>query len=104
MNNPGASTPVTVAVIGGGRRGETYSRYSLQHPEHLKIVAVAEPNDLRREQFADKFSIPPEKRFASYQELSEQDKLADAVLNCTRDRLQASSIYRNAHIWDTSPP
>ena len=47
------SKPVTLAVIGAGARGCTYSRFAESFPDRLKIVAVADPDDFRRNHFAD---------------------------------------------------
>ena len=35
--------PVTLAIIGAGKRGEAYADYALKHPGLAKVVAVAEP-------------------------------------------------------------
>ena len=43
---------VTAVVIGAGNRGkDVYGQYALDYPRELKIVGVAEPNDIRRIQF-----------------------------------------------------
>ena len=35
--------PVTAILIGAGARGQIYARYAQEHPEELRIIAVAEP-------------------------------------------------------------
>ena len=76
---------ITAVVLGAGSRGEIYGSYALACPEELKIVAVAEPKADRREKFAKEHGIPEENRFASWKDLLEKPKLADAAFVCTLD-------------------
>lgn len=77
--------PVTVALVGAGHRGVGYATYALQHPDRMKMVAVADPNVSRRNEFGDAHKIPNEARFASHEALLKQ-KIADAVINGTMDQ------------------
>ncbi len=77
--------PITAVVLGAGSRGTNYSDYSLKWPQELKIVAVAEPREDRRNQFGEKYGVPEHMRFASWKELLDQPKLADAAFVCTLD-------------------
>ena len=77
--------PVTAVVLGAGSRGENYASYDRVAPQDLKIVAVAEPREDRRRQFAESHGIAPENCFASWQELLEKPKMADAAFVCTMD-------------------
>ena len=76
---------ITAAVLGAGSRGTNYSNYSLIAPQELKIVAVAEPRKDRRDAFAERFSVPAENCFESWEALLSQPKLADVVFVCTLD-------------------
>lgn len=76
---------ITAVVLGAGSRGEIYGSYALTYPEELKIVAVAEPKADRREKFARDHGIPEENCFASWEDLLEKPKLADAAFVCTLD-------------------
>jgi len=78
--------PIRVAVIGAGNRATVYSKYSLNRPGDMKIVAVVEPNDFRRRKFADTFTIPPENTFTSVEDFLRCEKFADAVINGTMDK------------------
>lgn len=78
--------PITAVVLGGGSRGVNYSNYSLLKPEELKIVAVAEPREDRRNQFAETFGVPREQVYSSWQELLEKPKIADVAFVCTLDQ------------------
>ncbi len=84
--------PVEAVVIGAGNRGyEAYGRYALRHPEQIRFTAVAEPHEGRRERFAAAHGILPERQFASWEELYARGQLAEALLNCTLDRMHLES-------------
>ena len=76
-----------MAVIGAGARGNGYSKFATHFPDRLKIVAVADPDDYRRTHFAEKYNIPPEKCFRTWQEFCAQPKMCDAVAICTQDSM-----------------
>jgi predicted dehydrogenase len=86
------SKPITAVLIGAGSRGEgVYGRYALVHRDEIKFVAVAEPNPVRRERFANAHNIPSNYRFESWRDALEQGKIADAVVNSTPDQMHAES-------------
>ena len=60
------SKPVTVAVIGAGSRGSTYSRYAEKFPNSMKVVAVADLNAHRRGRLASKHNIAKKNIFTNY--------------------------------------
>ncbi len=84
--------PVTIAIIGAGKRGEAYAAYAKRHPEELRVVAVAEPRALLRKRMADEHCIPPDACFESYEDLACHGKLADMVAICTQDRLHLAPV------------
>lgn len=77
--------PITAIVLGAGSRGVTYASYAMEHPDELRIVAVAEPRQDRLTLLADDLQIPPENRFSDWRELLNQPKLADCAFVCTMD-------------------
>ncbi len=81
-----STQPVTAAIVGAGHRGLGYGRYSLSHPEALKIVAVADPNDIRRAAAAKEFDIPAEMQFNTAEEMADGPQIAEAVINGTMDQ------------------
>ncbi|MDD2970615.1 MAG: Gfo/Idh/MocA family oxidoreductase [Lachnospiraceae bacterium] len=84
---------VTAMVIGAGLRGgHVYSAYALEHPDEFKVIAVAEPDNTRRMEFAALHHIPAEKCFYSYKECLAQEKMADCVLVCTQDRMHYEPV------------
>lgn len=80
--------PITAVLFGAGLRGAVaYAPYALAHPDDLKFVAVAEPDPVRRAQFAEVHHIPEARQFTTWEEVAAQPKLADVVFNCTQDQM-----------------
>ncbi|MGG1878943.1 Gfo/Idh/MocA family oxidoreductase [Paenibacillus cisolokensis] len=72
-----------LALIGAGQRGMIYSRHAYQSAD---IVAVVEPDDIRRKAAADEFHIPPERQFVSVEAFYALGKICDAVIISSMDR------------------
>ena len=84
--------PIRMLLFGAGNRGmSVYGRFALDHPDQVRFVAVAEPNPVRREQFANAHNIPPERQFTSWQKAMQHGRIADAVLNATQDEMHHAS-------------
>jgi predicted dehydrogenase len=78
---------IQAALIGAGKRGMfAYGPYALNRPDEIQFIAVAEPNEERRNRFAKLHSIPADRQFASWEELLAKPKLCEALLICTMDR------------------
>lgn len=78
--------PIKAVIIGAGSRGvNAYAPNA--NPGTLEIVGVADPDDFRRNLCAEKFNIPKEGIFKTYQELLSKEKMADLAIICTNDRL-----------------
>lgn len=84
--------PVTLAIVGAGKRGEAYSDYAKLHPDQLRVVAVAEPRRLLRDRLAIAHRIAPERCFDGYDALAKAGKIADAVAICTQDRMHCAPV------------
>lgn len=80
-----AKKPVTAIILGAGHRSMTYGEYSLEHPDELKIVGVAELDEYRRNTVKNKFGIPDDKCFVSAEALAAVPRFADVVINGTMD-------------------
>ena len=79
---------VTAVLVGEGHRGvDAYAPYALEHPQELRFVAVAEPDGGRRESFRQRYGIEEGMCFLSWEELLREERLADAALICTQDRM-----------------
>ena len=81
---------VTAVLVGAGARGQVYAEYARQHPEELRIVAVAEPRQDRRELACRAHGVGPERSFSSWEPLLEKPRMADAALICTLDGLHTA--------------
>jgi predicted dehydrogenase len=84
--------PIEAVLIGAGNRGyEAYGPYALAHPEQIQFTAVVDPHQARRQRFAEAHGIPPERQFASWQDLYARGRIAEALVNCTLDRMHLPS-------------
>lgn len=89
--NMSAPKAVTAAIIGAGHRSICYADYSLRHPDKLRIVAIAEPDPVRRRQASRAYNIPEANQFKSYVDIARRPGLCDAAINGTMDRLHYAS-------------
>ncbi|MDI4649686.1 Gfo/Idh/MocA family protein [Cohnella hashimotonis] len=80
------SKTVTVALIGAGLRGMKYSGFSSQKSLGMQIVAVADPDEVRRQRAQQQFGLADERCYANWDAFFAEPRLADAVFICTRDR------------------
>ncbi len=79
--------PVFIVIAGAGGRGFlAYAPYTRQHPEKMRLVGVAEPDEFRRERIREEYGLKEEQCFSSAEELFAQPKFADIALICTQDR------------------
>lgn len=77
---------VSIAVIGAGARGRfAYSSYALKNKEDVEIVAIAEPNEERRNLFVKEHGIKNELIFNSWEDMLKGDKLADGIIIANND-------------------
>ena len=86
---------VKAILIGAGLRGaEVYSEYALDHPNEFKVVAVAEPDEVKRNKFAQNHSIPDNMQFNDWSEILNQSIEADCVMVCTQDRMHYEAVLK----------
>jgi predicted dehydrogenase len=86
------SKPIEAVLVGAGNRGFYYQgMYAQRFPHRLRYVAVAEPDPVLRDRFADLHDIAPARRFASWEELIAAGQLAPALVNTTPDRVHVAS-------------
>jgi predicted dehydrogenase len=77
---------IEAALLGAGGRGMfAYASYALKRPNEIKFVAVAEPDDEKRERFAKEHGIPPERTFARWEDLLDEPRICRALFICTQD-------------------
>lgn len=75
--------PTPIVAIGVGNRMRKYLTYVEQHPDRVTLVAVVEPDDIRRKAVASKFGIPEERCFKNYDDFFASDIKVDAAFICT---------------------
>ena len=71
---------VRIVVIGAGKRTNKSLEYAVRHPERLKLVGIVEPVEIRRTLVAEKFGVPAEACFSSFDDFFANPIEADAVL------------------------
>ena len=60
---------ITVAVAGAGARGREYASYGRLFPGTLRVVAVADLSEARRNRMGGEWDVPAERRFGDFREL-----------------------------------
>lgn len=99
---------VHAIVIGAGLRGRfTYGGWARAHPERLNIVAIAEPDDTRREGMAEEQELASGRVFGDWRELLAQPRMADAAIVATGDTLHVepalAALERGYHLLLEKP-
>ncbi|WP_203779270.1 Gfo/Idh/MocA family protein [Paractinoplanes rishiriensis] len=74
--------PVGLLVVGAGLRGTHYARRAVATGAG-RVVAVAEPDPVRRDRFATEFGVPPEGVLGDWAGIDR--RLADAAIVATQD-------------------
>jgi predicted dehydrogenase len=67
-----------------------YAPYSLDHPDQIQFVAVAEPDPERRVCFSAQHNIPSDRQFESWESLLAEPQFGEAALICTQDQLHTA--------------
>ena len=87
LKYPAPDKAVTAITLGAGNRGNVYGGYALQFPDHLKIIGVADPNEIRNQRYCQKHNIPSENSFRTWEDVFDRPKFADAIIISTPDNL-----------------
>lgn len=81
------SKQVTAIIVGlGGRGRSVYGRYILDHPEDIKVVAIADIDTDKLERGGKDFTLNKDRCFTSAEAIFDQPKMADCALICTQDK------------------
>lgn len=78
---------IKVILIGAGNRGTTYARHAFDACPELEIVAVADPNPVRRNHIKEKLGLPESACFEGWKDILALDKFADAAIIATQDQM-----------------
>ncbi|KAJ3350918.1 hypothetical protein HDU83_009337 [Entophlyctis luteolus] len=89
---------VTVLLVGAGERGNIYANWILKHPAAAQVVAVCEPNAVRRAECAAKHGIAGEYAVADMAQLPADRRVADAAIVATQDALHADAVCTLARL------
>ncbi len=76
---------LSAVLVGAGNRGCVYSDYALEEPQELQIIAVVEPNGIRRNEAGDRYGIAQEYRFSHLDDFLSANISCDFVINATMD-------------------
>ena len=83
--------PVKVIVVGMGARAMIYAGEALSHPELFTIAGIVDINQERVHTAQQLFHVPDSHCFRTVEELTAVPQFADAVINCTMDRLHVAT-------------
>lgn len=73
-------------LVGAGNRGGIYSK-NASATGKFEMVGVAEPDDYLRNYMREKYNVPEDRCFRSYEELFALGKIADFAMITTQDQL-----------------
>ena len=82
---------ITAVLVGLGHRGVGYATYADSHPDELQIVGIAEPDQVRRERYAERFGVPIENCFETAEDLAAVECFADVAINGTMDEIHVET-------------
>lgn len=86
--------PLDMIFIGAGERGSVYANYVAKHPQEARAVAVADPNPVRRQRFAETHAIPINGQYNSWEDVLAGPRLAPVCVISTMDRLHYEPARR----------
>jgi len=79
---------IKAILIGAGQRGMgAYAPYALEHPNEFEIIAVADADIVRNNQFRELYNLNKEVCFMDWKEVLNSGIEADVVMVCTQDDL-----------------
>jgi predicted dehydrogenase len=80
------AAPVSAVLVGAGFRGRSvYAAHAREHPGRLRVVAVAEPDPVRREAIAVEHRLPAAAVFPDWKQALDRPRLAEAAIVATGD-------------------
>jgi predicted dehydrogenase len=83
-----------VILIGAGDRGQVYAAYIKKNRDKISLVAVADPNETRRNKVARAHGIGPSSQFDSLEEILSQPQMADGAIIATQDNLHVEPAVK----------
>ncbi|MDR0598971.1 MAG: Gfo/Idh/MocA family oxidoreductase [Treponema sp.] len=101
--------PVKVLLLGAGSRGtHVYAEYAKMNPGMMKIAAVAEPSEARRNVIQEEHGLEPGRVFTGWKDaMNALPAETEAVIIATQDKMHAEALAeamkRNLHILCEKP-
>ena len=77
----------TCAILGYGDRSSKYSKYALDYPEELQVIAVIDVAEHKLKKAKEVFNLNDDRLFTSLDEFLSKDIKCDFVINGTMDHL-----------------
>lgn len=85
--------PIRVALLGAGSRGKrVYADYAKAHPQDMKIVAVAEPDDVKRMRIVEEHAVEKTYAVKDWRSLFTVKLPVDAVVIAIQDSMHRDAI------------
>jgi len=78
---------LTAIVLGYGLRGQAYTEYAIRNPQELKIVAVADKEESKRNFARERHNLPDDMMFDDWKNLAALPKMADFAIITTQDKM-----------------
>lgn len=76
---------IDVVIIGCGWRGQVFAEYAKEHPEEMRVLAIADKKQHLRDKMKREYAIDDKYIFEDYHDLFEQGKIGEAVFIATQD-------------------
>lgn len=80
-----------VVLVGAGHRTLQYARYAKAEPDQMRVVAVVDPDPVRRAQAVAEHAIPEAYQYKQIADLPVAGGLADAAINGTMDSIHVAT-------------
>ncbi len=85
---------LTAVILGYGMRGQAYAKYSVDHPEELEIVAVAEPVEDKLNLAKRQHNLLEDKCFTTWEQLADLPKIADFAVISMQDNMHCEQSLK----------
>lgn len=83
--------PIELVLVGAGQRGaRAYASYAFAHPDEVRFTAVAEPDPIRRERFANEHDLDDSQCYEGWEALLAKGQMADGAIITTQDRMHVA--------------
>ena len=76
---------LNAVIVGCGGRGQIFAEYAKQHPEEMKVLAIADKKDFLREKMKKEYGREDKDIFSDYKDLFEKGKIGDVIFIATQD-------------------